>query len=332
MNQKFPIVITHEGVNAKIHRAYQIQNGKKYPGFIVEYQEKGKRQRIRRTTLEEAKTAAQNACHKISHGSHLIIELSESAKQTYLRAIEHTMPIGVSLDVAAAEYTTAINRLPQRATLLEAIDYYCRHNSGINDTRTVQQVVAEVLKVKTDAKLSAAYLFDLDTRLSRFSEYFQMNISDVTGSMIQEWLDKLKCKGRQKSASGRSKRNYLQMVAEAFRFAITRKWLPKEAMDEIKAVQLPKEEPSEIEIYTPEEMQEVLAVTSPEMVPFVAIGAFAGMRSTEISRLHWSEIDLNERYIEVKGTNSGEAFAGLCQFLTTFLNGSRPMLIVKAVL
>src|SRR6185369_9281178 len=44
----------------------------------------------------------------------------------------------------------------------------------------------------------------------------------------------------------------------------------------------------------------LLKYSRPEMVPFLAIGAFAGLRSAEIERLDWSEVHLDERFIEVK--------------------------------
>jgi len=43
------------------------------------------------------------------------------------------------------------------------------------------------------------------------------------------------------------------------------------------------------------------AATDPEMIPPVAIGLFAGLRRSEFFALDWSEVDLENRTIEVKG-------------------------------
>jgi integrase len=40
------------------------------------------------------------------------------------------------------------------------------------------------------------------------------------------------------------------------------------------------------------------------LVPVLAIGAFAGLRSAEIERLDWTEINLVQRHIEVKAKKS----------------------------
>jgi hypothetical protein len=36
------------------------------------------------------------------------------------------------------------------------------------------------------------------------------------------------------------------------------------------------------------------------MIPWLAIGGFAGLRTAKIQRLDWSEINLVERHIEIK--------------------------------
>jgi len=55
------------------------------------------------------------------------------------------------------------------------------------------------------------------------------------------------------------------------------------------------------EIFTPEEMCQILTHCEPAMIPYMAIGAFAGLRSAEIARLDWSAIDFDSGYIKVSG-------------------------------
>ena len=60
---------------------------------------------------------------------------------------------------------------------------------------------------------------------------------------------------------------------------------------------------SPIQIYTPDEVTGLLGVAG-DMTPFIAIAAFAGLRHAEISRLDWSEIDLEDGFIEVAAFKS----------------------------
>jgi hypothetical protein len=264
MKTRFPVVITHNGVVAKIHRSFQIQKGKKYDDFLVVYYKGPERKRIRRATLDAARTAAKNACNSISVGEHLTFELKNGEQVMYQRAVESLAPLGIKLDLASHEYVNAVKRLPSGTTLQDVVDFFCRRNTSVQEKRTVKQAVDEMLEVKHGANLSDAHIKDLESRLGAFAEAFQMQIGDVSGALLQTWIDSLK-------VSGRTKQNYLRAVAALINFAIRRKWLPKEAIEEVEAVQLPKEDSVEIEILTSGEMTEILSVARPEMVPWLAM-------------------------------------------------------------
>jgi len=55
----------------------------------------------------------------------------------------------------------------------------------------------------------------------------------------------------------------------------------------------------DVEIFTPAEIRRLLAATTPDFLPCLALGAFAGLRSAEIERLEWSDIRLTERHIVI---------------------------------
>jgi integrase len=54
-----------------------------------------------------------------------------------------------------------------------------------------------------------------------------------------------------------------------------------------------------IEIWTPQEMRKLLSVAETDFVPVLAIGAFAGLRTSEILALDWRDVRLKERVIKV---------------------------------
>ena len=68
-----------------------------------------------------------------------------------------------------------------------------------------------------------------------------------------------------------------------------------------------KETPTPISIYTPDEMANLLKHADEGIIPFLAIGAFAGLRHAEILRLDWGEIDLAGGLIEVKAAKAKTA-------------------------
>src|SRR5207247_3778204 len=51
-----------------------------------------------------------------------------------------------------------------------------------------------------------------------------------------------------------------------------------------------KEPSREVEVLTGEDARLLLAASSPEMLPYWAIGLFAGLRSSEILHLQWADV------------------------------------------
>ena len=64
----FPLVVTEDGVFARIRKLSQIKNGKDYSLFVVDYILLGQRKRESRSDFAEARQIALNACRKIASG------------------------------------------------------------------------------------------------------------------------------------------------------------------------------------------------------------------------------------------------------------------------
>lgn len=125
-----------------------------------------------------------------------------------------------------------------------------------------------------------------------------MQISQITGTMIERYLENL-------NLAGRTKLNHLRHINSLFKFAIRRKYLPKGALDELAEIEKPEDDITEVEIFTPAEMNEMLSVARLEIVPWLAIAGFAGLRTAELQRLDWRDVNLTERHIEVTAFGRG---------------------------
>jgi integrase len=297
---KRPHEIKRGNVTVKIYTGKNRVNGTDYPQFTLTYYDGAKRVKKRFADLTQAKREADFTATKLASGENEVLRLTSTDRANYMQAVGQLRPLNVPLNLAVLEYVSAVKNLPDGATLKEAVDFFRRRNPAALEKRTVRQAVDEMLAAKRAAKLSEVHLKDLDCRLNRFADVFQMNIGGVSGTMLQTWLDGM-------TASGRTKRNYLAVIAALFNFCIKRKYLLKEAVEEIEAVQQQKVDNGEIEIFTPAEMSEILVAARPEMLPWLAIAGFAGLRSAELQRLDWSEINLMERHIEIKARKAKTA-------------------------
>ncbi len=312
-----PIEVKRGNVAVKIYRGSNHVNGIDYPQFTLTYYEGTQRKKRRFAVLAEARREAEFTADRLSKGEGQVLNLTSVDRQIYVQAIDGLRPLNVPLNIAVQEYVSALKQLPHGSTLKEAVDFFRKRNPASLEKRTVRQVADELIAAKRAAKLSQVYLWDLEVRLKRFSNAFQMNIGNVTGTMLQTWLDNME-------GSGRTKRNYLAVVAALFRFAIRRKYLPKDALDETNAVQQAKEDNGEIEIFTPAELQELLTVVRPDIAPWLAIAGFAGLRSAELQRLDWQEVNLNERHIEIKASKAKTAARRLAPITDNLLAWLKP--------
>src|SRR5207247_9957927 len=138
--------------------------------------------------------------------------------------------------------------------------------------------------------------------LGRFERKFTRGIRQVTAGEIESFLRDLKGEDKEGNPtvalSPTSRNNYRRAIGTMFYFAESRGYVPKGIVD-IETIGVAKDSEGAIEIFRPEEMERIMAAAEPALVPFLAIGAFAGLRHAEIQRLDWSEVRLEDRLIEV---------------------------------
>ena len=220
------------------------------------------------------------------------LSLTNEDKAIYNRALgflkDTRGPDGkpIPLDIAAAQVADAHRKLGQRPLII-AVDGFVRRNPQTLPLKTVTEAYQELLRAKKANSMSDDYLKDLKTRLAKFAKSFQCQIADVGESAITAWLRGLKC-------SPRSRNNYRLAIRTFFKFGETEKFLPKGHID-FTDVAKSKEGHSDIEIFTPNEIENLLCAARTTngqgLVPLLALGAFAGLRTIEIKRQKWSDIN-----------------------------------------
>jgi integrase len=284
---------------------------------VVHYLGK-KRQRKAFADLDLARTEAECIANKLSTGELDVLTLTSDDRLSYVRAVEALKPTGVPLEIAAMQFAEAHNLL-EGGSLLEAARFHLKQNPQRLAKKLVPEIVNELLLAKRADEMSAVYLKDLNSRLGRFAQQFKGSITFVTSGEIEDFLRGLKDTGKDqerkgKPLSGKSKNNYRRAIATLFYFAESRGYLPK-GLSQVDSVAVAREDETDIEIFTPRELMAVMEQADPAMVPFLAIGAFAGLRHAEIQRLDWSEVRLDDGFIEVKASKAKTASRRLVPIL-----------------
>jgi integrase len=179
---------------------------------------------------------------------------------------------------------------PFGKTIAEATRFYVDHLEEITRSQTVSHVVSELQAAcKADGK-SVRYLRDLKYRLGRFARDFgPRHIAEITTSDIDRWL-------RELNLGSVSRNTFRRRLVTLFKFAKTHGWCRTIPAAESARV---REVSDEVGILTPDELSGLLKVASEETIPYWTIGAFAGLRASEIERLEWADVNLNRRWIKV---------------------------------
>lgn len=265
-----------------------------YQCYTLDYTEDGRRMRPSFGTLKEAKKDARAVAQRLSRGDTDNLVLRGNTRLEYSRALESLVPLSVSLDVAAADFAKATSLLNGKGTLLDAARYYAStHGADMRPIRT-RELVDDLLRTREGNHASERHLQDLRSRLGRFADAFQCDIHLIRPAQVQDFLTSLKL-------SPRSVNNFRMAISNLFAHARLRNHAPKD-FNPLANIPRAKEADGEIEIYSPVELTNLLAAAWGEMMPYLVIAAFGGLRQAEISRLNWSEV--KDDHILVLGANT----------------------------
>lgn len=252
------------------------------------------RKREMRTTLEDAYARAEEINRDLEAGSGHVRSFTIQETATIENCIVMLRDIGVPITVAVREFVDGYKILGDRASVSEACRKFmeARKKSLLTPIK-FDDVAAEFLQRNEKQKLSEAYRNASKKFLKRMSKYIGKSyISDITAKEIAAAVDK------EVSGGPRAYNNLLGAVAGVFSYARKQGYLSRTEKTEAEIVERRDAERIEsIAIYTPEELHQLLNNIGDDLVPFIALGALAGIRTEEIFRMDWKMIDLKKGYI-----------------------------------
>src|SRR5262249_15490073 len=151
--------------------------------------------------------------------------------------------------------------------------------------------VDEMIDAKTTKGVSDVYVADLRYRLGTFREAFHCDVNAIAPDDVGVVFYNLRL-------SPRSHNKFVRTLRTFFAFAQRDGWLSKE-VDLLERVEKRSEKRTPVEIFAPSELAEILGNASQEVAVCIALAAFAGLRSAEILRLDWSDIERRPGFVEV---------------------------------
>jgi len=258
------------------------------PAFMVANYSGEKRRFDSYSTETDALAAANKLARQLSQRDVLSASMTREQSIEYASAVQSLQPLGLTLSAAVAALVEAVKLTGDLANVAAAVRFYKAKHKAIT-SKTVAEVVVELLALKKSRGASERYLDDLSFRLEKFATAFQCNMGSVTTAAVQAWLDGQKL-------STQSYNNNRRVAHLLCAFAVSRSYAhdnPVAGVDKVKISN------GDCEVFTPDEAAKLLASAPEDFLPCLALGLFAGIRSAELERLDWQDIDLKARHIIV---------------------------------
>lgn len=275
-------------------KIYTMNRRDGYPEFTLAWKEAGRRKVRSFSSMEEARMIAQQTSVRLTNGWIAGDEVTRRDIDLFRHCEQVAREHGVGLAAAMDEWASA-RKVAGEIPLSDAVRFYHANRADLFAVRTTVQVAAEFVVSLKRKGVSDIYVRNATSSLKRFTDAKPGNIADVSVADINRFLDGLKNLGPV------SKNGIRRNIVTMFGFAKKQGYLHpdrKTAAEQSDSFKVPEKE---IEIFTPEEMRDLLLAAHARILPLIAIGGFCGIRSAEVERLTWQDIKWDRGHIEVAG-------------------------------
>ena len=220
---------------------------------------------------------------------------AKTLQQVLKTKLENEGLISVSLPDELRTETVKCQRLlePVGASLTEAVQFYLKHARPAGGKKTLPDAIAEFVAAKRKGGRRESYVRILEWVLKAFAENFKgCHVNEISRENVESWLD-----GHQNLAT---RKNRIRDLSIFFEFCRRRGYCASNPLEHIDRPIVTRGKP---EIFTVNEAAALLtaAESHPELefTPAIAIGLFAGLRTEEIKKLDWRNIDFEHKQIDV---------------------------------
>ena len=200
--------------------------------------------------------------------------------------------------MAFREIIASLPDAVSKASLGEVVEEYRKRADVRRKSMTISELIDRYITSLERRKLSKSHRSSTETRLRKFeSDHGEWIACDISDDVAGDWLHGL-------DFAALTINHYRAALLQMFNHGLKIRAVetnPIEVIDKLK------EDRGEIGILSPAEAANLLSHCSDNILPAVVIGLFAGLRRSEISRLDWSQVDFQQKHIEVKAGNSKSA-------------------------
>ena len=179
-------------------------------------------------------------------------------------------------------------------SLSEAVRFAIKHSRPPGGSKSLKEAIDALIRSKTEAGRSARHLRGLRWNLEKFAETQgkEKSVHEVQRHHLESWLNA-------QSFSLKTRANYLRDLGILFNFAVARRWM---AENPCGFIEKPSALDREVSVLKPGEASKLLAACPDAFLPGICLKLFAGLRTSELLSLDWSEVSASE--VVVRGAKA----------------------------
>ena len=197
------------------------------------------------------------------------------------------------------EARSAFERLSEHNVSLAAVvDHWIKFQAPLEVQKTLSELEKEFIASRSNIGCREQTLRQYRSYIKVICEEFgSSKAATVTQADIEDWLS-------ESEWAPRTRKNYLVTLVTLFEWARDRKYVVVNPAERIPKPILDDRPPGILSPTNAIKLLQNATEHDSELLPLVAIQLFAGLRRSEVCAMDWSEIDICEKHLEVKGVKS----------------------------
>ena len=241
---------------------------------MVTWWAEGKRNRRAIADLTEAKREARRIARDLADGRAAMVSIS-TKELSYFKDLEKKMG---------------------GAPLSEAVNLWLQTSENKLPKITVNEIVKEMLNIKlNDTFIEKRHKQTLQVRWGKFEKAFDGRvISSIKAKELDSFLANPEWQPR-------TRQHYRGAVSMIFDYAKRKDYLEPDKDHQAEKTETIRVNEARLESWSVEDMALILKHATKRTIPWLVLGAFAGVRSAEIERMSWEDIDWSSNLILIKG-------------------------------
>jgi len=216
-------------------------------------------------------------------------ERAEQIRNQYQEEGKAAFSLSPSLRMEALKCSVILE--PHGVTITDAVNHYVKTVLAYRTAPTINKIVERMIAEAEQNGRRDKTTVDLSYRLGAFCKTNgEKKLSEITIEELKQWID-------DPTLGARSRINNATKISQLYNFAIRAGWAE---INLVKRLTRPSVEDVAPGILTPLQAGQLLQHADKyQLLPYIAIGLFAGLRSAELHRLDWQAVKLAERCIIV---------------------------------